>query len=260
MIAANSTTIEGTVTVTVRDAVGIVTISRPGKHNALTRSMWKAVEPALRESAAAGVRVVVLTGAGQTFSAGADLRDVLAATETAAAAREYCTMVVAALQAVATCPVPTVAAIRGPAAGGGAELALAADVRVAEASSTLALPLGRLGVVPDLLTLRRLVALGGPSVARAMLFGGRRFSADRCREVGLVDEVVPDGELDEAVAVWAHDLSAAYPSAVRHTKRMLLDLEADAEEGDLCAAMVASFVSGDVATGARQFLADDSRA
>lgn len=246
----------GSVEGLVRGNVGVVTLSRPGKHNAMTRLMWTELPRVINAlSAEPDVVSIVIRGADRSFSAGADLTEVLAATENLEAATAYCATVVDALLSLATCPKPTIAALRGVAAGGGAELALAADLRFAEESASLQLPLARIGVVPDDFTLRRLLALGGPAVARLVLFGGRALTAERCLQMGLVDAVSPDGGLDDDIDVHVRAFSAASPYAVREIKALLIADEIGTDTEQLVSGMARSFVSGDVAKSARQFVA-----
>jgi enoyl-CoA hydratase/carnithine racemase len=246
---------EGEVRSEIEGKAGVVTLSRRGKHNAMTASMWRQIPPKLDELvASAGVHAVVIKGAHGAFSAGADLTEVLAATADEGAARDFCGSVVAALEAIAACPVPTLAAMAGVAAGGGVEVALAADLRVAEPVVTMELPLARLGVVPDDFTLRRLHALGGGSTARRMLLAGRTLDSEECLRAGLIDELVEPGGLDEAVDRLIVGFTRSSPFALRRMKKLLGEYERQASSTDPIANMADSFVHGDVATSARSFL------
>jgi enoyl-CoA hydratase/carnithine racemase len=234
--------------------IGFITLTRKGKHNAMTREMWTALPQAVETlTSASGVVSIVIQGADGSFCAGADLSEVLAATRSMEAATEYCTTVVDALLALAYCPKPTIAAVSGVAAGGGAELALATDLRFADEASYLQLPLARIGVVPDDFTLRRLLALGGPAVARRMLFGGQSMSASRCLEMGLVDVVTARGGLDEAIEEHIGAFSTTSPYAIREIKALLIADEVGAQVEDLVTGMAKSFVAGDVERFARRF-------
>jgi enoyl-CoA hydratase/carnithine racemase len=234
--------------------IGFITLARKGKHNAMTREMWTAIPEAVETlTSTSGVASLVIQGADGSFCAGADLSEVLAATQSMEAATEYCTTVVDALLALAYCPKPTIAAMRGVAAGGGAELALATDLRFADESSYLQLPLARIGVVPDDFTLRRLLALGGPAVARLMLFGGQSISASRCLAMGLVDVVTAPGGLDEAIDEHIGAFSTTSPYAIREIKALLIADELGGQVQDLVTRMAKSFVAGDVERFARRF-------
>jgi enoyl-CoA hydratase/carnithine racemase len=234
--------------------IGFITLNRQGKHNAMTRQMWTAFPGAVDSlSSAPRVAGIVIQGAGGSFCAGADLSEVLEATESMEAATDYCITVVDALLSLAYCAKPTIAAMTGVAAGGGAELALAADLRFAEERSSMQLPLARIGVVPDEFTLRRLLSLGGPAGARLMLFGGQPMSASRCLAMGLVDVVTPAGGLQEAVKEHVSAFSSASPYAIRQIKGLLIADEIGAEVKDLVAGMAKSFIAGDVEKFARRF-------
>lgn len=246
----------GSVAQSVEGSVGLITLSRRGKHNAMTRDMWNELPVAIGTLAAVPeVVTIVIRGADGSFSSGADLNEVLAATASMEAAQAYCRSVVDALLAVAHCPKPTIAAISGVAAGGGAEIALAADLRVAEVSSYLQLPLARIGVVPDDFTLRRLLALGGPAVTRLMLFGGQAVPASRCLGMGLVDVVAADGTLDEAVDEHVTAFGTTSPYAIREMKALLIADEFGAGTEEFAEGMARSFVAGDVEAFARRFTA-----
>jgi enoyl-CoA hydratase/carnithine racemase len=244
----------GFVEASIEASLGLITLSRRGKHNAMTHEMWTALPEAVRTLAAVPEVVsIVIRGADGSFSAGADLTEVLAATASMEAASSYCRSVVDALLALAHCPKPTIAALSGVAAGGGAEIALAADLRLAEVSSYLQLPLARIGVVPDDFTLRRLLALGGPAVTRLMLFGGQAMPASRCLAMGLVDVVTPDGGLDDAVNEHVAAFGTTSPYAIREMKALLIADEFGAGTDDFADGMARSFVAGDVEKFARRF-------
>lgn len=234
--------------------VATITLSRPEKRNALTVAMWtRLAELAEELPALPGVRLLVLRGAGGVFSAGADLNDVLAATTGEEEATRCCRAVVEALFALVRCPVPTAAAIDGVATGGGVELALAADNRLATPATTFQLPFARLGVVPDALTLNRLIALAGPATAQWMVMTASPVSAEHCLRTGLIDELATDG-LDHALADLSERISRTSAAGLARTRALLwasqppLDADTAAEE------MIQSFLSADVAAAAGRFI------
>jgi enoyl-CoA hydratase/carnithine racemase len=244
----------GHIGVTVEDGLGVVTIDRPHKKNAVTTSMWGAIADAMAELAArADVRLIALQGAGGSFGAGADLEDVLAATASESAARDYAAQVVTALLSVANAPLPTMALVSGVAAGGAAELALACDVRVADASATFAFPFARLGIVPDRFTLDRLASLVGASTARRLVFTGEAVAACRARDIGLVDELT-DGPPLAFARQWAESFERGSMRARSAMKGALKGAECAYDVATLVEGMVASFVSGDVRAAALAFL------
>ncbi|MGW8065287.1 enoyl-CoA hydratase/isomerase family protein [Streptomyces ziwulingensis] len=187
----------------VADSVATVVVHHPAKRNAMTTAMWRALPPLL--DALAGdpaVRVLVLTGEGATFCAGADISSLQESPEEAQG------LAVRAEEALAAFPRPTLAAVRGHCVGGGAQLAAACDLRFAEESALFGVTPAKLGVVYAASSTRRLVALTGPATAKYLLFSGELIDAERALRTGLVDEVLPRGELGGRVAEFARILAS----------------------------------------------------
>ncbi|WP_030346810.1 enoyl-CoA hydratase/isomerase family protein [Streptomyces sp. NRRL S-1022] len=179
----------------VTDSVATVVIRHPAKRNAMTTAMWRALPPLLDALARDhGVRALVLTGEGDTFCAGADISTLKGSPEEAPA------LAVAAEEALAAFPKPTLAAVRGHCVGGGAQLAAACDLRLAEEEALFGVTPAKLGVVYPASSTRRLVSLVGPATAKYLLFTGELIDAGRALHTGLVDEVLPGGDLDKRVA------------------------------------------------------------
>ncbi|MFE2058263.1 enoyl-CoA hydratase/isomerase family protein [Streptomyces sp. NPDC059446] len=188
---------------TVTDGVATVVISNPAKRNAMTAAMWQAL-PTLLEALASdtGVRVLVLTGAGDTFCAGADigsLRDPAGRPQTLAVEAE---------EALAAFPRPTLAAVRGYCVGGGSQLAAACDLRFAEEGASFGVTPAKLGIVYPSSSTRRLVSLAGPATAKYLLFSGELIGTDRALRTGLVDEVLPVGGLEDRVRSFTQVLAS----------------------------------------------------
>ncbi|MEU2927879.1 enoyl-CoA hydratase/isomerase family protein [Streptomyces sp. NPDC007251] len=179
----------------VTGAVATVVIDHPAKRNAMTAAMWRRL-PELLDALAQdpGVRALVLTGAGGTFCAGADISTLRGSPE------EAQKLAVAAEEALAAFPKPTVAAVRGHCVGGGAQLAAACDLRLAEEGALFGVTPAKLGIVYPASSTRRLVSLVGPATAKYLLFSAELIDAGRALRSGLVDEVLPEGELDKRVA------------------------------------------------------------
>ncbi|MFH9859247.1 enoyl-CoA hydratase/isomerase family protein [Streptomyces sp. NPDC017202] len=178
----------------VTDAVATVVLHHPAKRNAMTAAMWRALPPLLAKLAAdPGVGALVLTGAGGTFCAGADISTLQGSPDEAQA------LAVRAEEALAAFPKPTLAAVKGHCVGGGAQLAAACDLRFAEEGALFGVTPARLGIVYPSSATRRLVTLVGPSAAKYLLFSGELIDATRALRTGLVDEVLPAGELDGRV-------------------------------------------------------------
>jgi enoyl-CoA hydratase/carnithine racemase len=186
---------------TVVDSVATVVVHHPAKRNAMTAAMWRALPPLLETLAAdPGVRALVLTGEGRTFCAGADISTLQGSPAQAQA------LAVAAEEALAAFPKPTLAAIRGHCVGGGSQLAAACDLRFAEEGALFGVTPAKLGIVYPASSTRRLTALVGPAAAKYLLFSGELIDAERALRTGLVDEVLPVGELDKRVAEFTRTL------------------------------------------------------
>ncbi|MEV6952599.1 enoyl-CoA hydratase-related protein [Streptomyces sp. NPDC051183] len=177
----------------VADGVATVVISHPAKRNAMTAAMWKRL-PELLEGFAAdpAVRVLVLTGDGGTFCAGADISAITGDEDQQALA-------VAAEEALAAFAKPTVAAVRGFCVGGGSQLAAACDLRFAEEGASFGITPARLGIVYAASSTRRLTDLVGPAVAKYLLFSAELIDAEHALRAGFLNELLPAGQLDKRV-------------------------------------------------------------
>ena len=185
----------------VTDSVATVVIHHPAKRNAMTAAMWSALPPLLDTLAAdSGVRALVLTGEGGTFCAGADISTLRGSPAEAQG------LAVRAEEALAAFPMPTLAAVRGHCVGGGSQLAAACDLRFAEEGSLFGVTPAKLGIVYPASSTRRLVSLVGPAAAKYLLFSGELIDAGRALRTGLLDEVLPEGELAKRVAEFARIL------------------------------------------------------
>ncbi|MFD3652935.1 enoyl-CoA hydratase/isomerase family protein [Streptomyces sp. NPDC058620] len=192
---------------TVVDGIATVVISNPAKRNAMTARMWQAL-PALLERLAADrtVRALVLTGAGDTFCAGADISSLRSSLQEPDGSPQ--TLAVRAEEALAAFPRPTLAAVRGFCVGGGSQLAAACDLRFAEEGASFGITPAKLGIVYPSSSTRRLVDLVGPATAKFLLFSGELIGTDRALRTGLVDEVLPSGELDKRVDAFVRVLAS----------------------------------------------------
>lgn len=211
-------------TIVVERSGGIVTITlnRPEKKNAINGVMWDELLATFREIAgSAEDRVVVLTGAGGAFCSGADLSGRGADTGPAQhqlAAMRHVTDVCLALHRL---PQPTIAKVPGIAVGAGANMALGCDLIVASDQARFSEIFARRGLSVDFGGTWLLPRLIGLHKAKELAFFADIISADEARELGLVNRVVPAGELDAFVDDWARRLAAGPPIALAQTKRML---------------------------------------
>jgi enoyl-CoA hydratase/carnithine racemase len=214
------------VSATAPDDAGVVvvTIDRPEAANALTLAMQGTLAATLTAALAApDTRALVLTGAGgRAFCAGADLRELAgpAPPDGAAVARTLR----AALEALEAAPVPAVAALNGAAMGGGAELALACDLRVAAADAVLSFRQVTMGLVTAWGGARRLLRLVGPAGARRLLLTGAEVSADEAWRIGLVDQRTAPGDALDAALALARRLASLPPLATGGLKQLLARL------------------------------------
>jgi enoyl-CoA hydratase/carnithine racemase len=183
----------------VADGIAELVIDR-APVNALDRYAQRELRSAVRALAAdERARAVVVRSEGRTFSAGADIKEMVAMSSDEMIA--HATWMQRSFMALLDVPVPTIAAIDGVALGGGCELAMCADLRIASASARIGLTEARIGVIPAAGGTQMLPRLVGLGAARRMIFSGEPISAGEALAVGLVDEVVPDGEA--AVAAFA---------------------------------------------------------
>ncbi|MGW1838837.1 enoyl-CoA hydratase/isomerase family protein [Streptomyces sp. NPDC002067] len=236
----------------VSDGTATVVLRNPAKLNAMTPRMWRELPPLLARLAADGsVRSLVLTGEGGTFCAGADIASLRAG------AGEAQELSVAAEEAVAAFPRPTLAAIRGHCVGGGAQLAAACDLRFAEEGAVFGVTPAKLGVVYPASATRRLVRLVGPTAAKYLLFSGELIDCARALRTGLVDEVSAAGGLDARVAEFTAVL-ASRSSVTQTAAKELIDGAGHVppEEAERRAAHWAARAqaNGDTAEGAAAFL------
>ncbi|OJU85359.1 MAG: hypothetical protein BGO11_17940 [Solirubrobacterales bacterium 70-9] len=218
----------------VRDGVAWLRIDRPERRNAIPAAFWGLLRETSAELAAdEEVRAVVLHGAGDCFSVGADITDFPDAADVDARAR-FLTEATTALEELVALPLPTVAAVHGHCIGGGLELTLACDIVVADATARFSAPEARVGLVPGVL-----LAWGreriGDHWLRYLALSGEPIDAEEARLAGLVNFVVPAGEHLERAAELAAKLAAGAPLAVATVKSALAraDLGSAVESGVL---------------------------
>lgn len=226
--------------------------------NLVTRELTEQLHAALtRLAAAEDVRAVVLSGRGdRAFCAGSDIGEFEGLRGRVAEGKLLLEKLV--YRQLADLPMPTIAAIEGDALGGGLELALCCDLRVASTRAKLGMPEVRLAVIPGSGGTQRLPRLVGPGRAKELILTGRILTADEAERVGLVNRVVPPGKAREAADAIAAEISARGPVAVREAKRLIdaaWDLDLDA---GLAAELDASeriYRTEDMLEGAKAFFA-----
>jgi enoyl-CoA hydratase/carnithine racemase len=206
-----------------QDGIARLTINRPEKQNALSLAMWRAIPPALDEIAARNdVEAIVVEGAGgNAFAAGADLFDLEAAITDRAAGLAFMDAIHAAEDALARMERPTVALIRGLCFGGGLELAMACDVRLATDDARFMAPPARLGIAYSLSSTRRLMALVGESRATDMLFAPREIPAALALQWGLVTEVYDRAQFGAEAETYLRRLLRSSLFSIKSTKAIM---------------------------------------
>ncbi|WP_156722072.1 enoyl-CoA hydratase/isomerase family protein [Streptomyces apocyni] len=229
---------------TIDGGTATVVIDHPARRNAMTAAMWRALPPLLADLAAdPAVGVLVLTGTGGTFCAGADISGLRASAD------EAQELAVRAEEALAAFPKPTLAAVRGFCVGGGCQLAAACDLRFAEEGASFGITPAKLGIVYPASSTRRLVSLVGPATAKYLLFSAELIGTERALRTGLVDEVLPTGELGKRVGEFARILL----SRSRLTQAAAKEFAAGREDRAAYWADQAR-ASGDTAEGVAAFL------
>ncbi|WP_327369947.1 enoyl-CoA hydratase/isomerase family protein [Streptomyces sp. NBC_01217] len=219
-----------TVTLEVTDGVGTILLDRPPMNALDVATQDRLRELAEEATRRDDVRAVVLYGGEKVFAAGADIKEMQAMDHTAMVVRSK------ALQdsftAVARIPKPVVAAVTGYALGGGCELALCADFRIAADNARLGQPEILLGLIPGAGGTQRLARLIGPSRAKDLIFTGRHVKAEEALTIGLVDRVVPAAEVYEQAHAWAAGLAKGPALALRAAKESVdAGLETDIDTG-----------------------------
>ena len=239
----------------VADGVATLRVDRPPL-NALDGAVQEGIRAAAAEASERDdVRAVVLYGGERAFAAGADIKEMAAMSHADMVARAA--GLSSALTAVARVPKPVVAAVTGYALGGGCELALCADLRFAAEDAVLGQPEVLLGLVPGAGGTQRLARLVGPSTAKDLVFTGRRVTAGEALSIGLVDRVVPAGELYDAALAWAGQFREGPALALRAAKECIdRGLEVDLDTGLAMESQqfAALFATEDRTTGMRSFL------
>ena len=240
------------------DGVLRLTISNPSKRNALDHAILDGIGVALR-GVEERARCVILTGADGMFSSGYDIGDIPDDVFAVEAEKLVAHPFTSALDALDACVVPTVAALGGHTIGGGLELALSCDFRLAADGIKLGMPPAKLGLVYSHTGLRRFIDAIGVPRTRELFLLGRNIPVSRAHSWGLVNDVVEAGALESASLGWARELAANAPLSVQGNKRViraLLDAEGSLDpevERELIALREACFASEDMREGVRAF-------
>jgi enoyl-CoA hydratase len=250
---------DGKILQNVADGVGVITFNNPEKRNAMSLEMWEGLGNALTELRDdPDVRVVIMVGAGdKAFVSGADISQFEKTRHNAEASEEYSRRSAAQRALLADYPKPTIACIRGFCLGGGMQVAMLADIRLASDSSQFGIPAARLGIAYGYDGLRHLVSLVGPSWARLIMYTGMRIDATEALRIGLVDRVLPDAELWGATMEIAATISGNAPLAIKAAKLTIAQVLKDPGQRDMDAIKqigTACMDSEDFREGRRAFM------
>lgn len=243
----------------IKGPIGYLIIDRPERKNAVSFQMWKELALRIREFGEdRSLRVVVLRGAGDLpFCAGADISEFETVRANAEGARAYEDANVVAFDAVAACPLPTIAMIRSFCMGGGMGLAAACDLRIASDSAEFAIPPGKLGLAYPPTAIHYIVAAIGPSRAKDLLYTARRVKAGEAEKLGLINRLVAEDALESEVEKLAHAIAENAPLSLKAGKLAInhaagyaaaKDMQAVKEAADRC------FDSADYREGRSAFL------
>ena len=250
---------DGKILQSVSDGIGVITFNNPEKRNAMSLEMWEGLGSALIELRDnPDVRVVIMVGAGdKAFVSGADISQFEKTRHNAEASEEYSKKSAAQRALLADYPKPTIASIRGFCLGGGMQVAMLADIRIASENSQFGIPAAKLGIAYGYDGLKHLVSLVGPSWARLIMYTGMRIDSAEALRIGLVDRVVPDTELWNATSEIARTISGNAPLAIKAAKITIAQILKDPDKRDMDAIKetgTACMDSEDFREGRRAFM------
>jgi enoyl-CoA hydratase len=250
---------DGKILQSVADGVGVITFNNPEKRNAMSLDMWEGLGHALIELRDdPDVRVVIMVGAGdKAFVSGADISQFEKTRHNAQASEEYSKRSAAQRALLADYPKPIIACIRGFCLGGGMQVAMLADIRIAAENSQFGIPAAKLGIAYGYDGLKNLVSLVGPSWARLLMYTGMRIDAAEGLRIGLVDRVVPEAELWSVTTDIARTISGNAPLAIQAAKITIAQVLKDPDKRDMDAikqAGIACMDSEDFREGRRAFM------
>lgn len=240
-------------------AIGWLIFNNPERRNAVSLEMWRAVPPimaAFRDDRA--IKVIVLTGSGgKAFVSGADISEFEKTRNSHEANDEYRRISGLAGAAIARSAKPTIAMIRGVCIGGGLATALNCDLRIASEGSRFGIPAAKLGIGYPFAGIQRLVALVGPAQAKAIMFTARHYSAAEAQAIGLINETVADGSLEERTLELASMIAANAPLSIAASKLAIDEAVKDPADRDTESvkdAVSRAMASDDFKEGRRAFM------
>jgi len=238
-------------------AVGWLIFNNPERRNAVSVDMWEAIPQVIAQyEADPEVRVIVLAGAGdKAFVSGADISQFEKERSSADAVQRYEALAEGAGARLANCDKPLVAMIRGYCLGGGLNIAVLCDIRIAADDARFGIPAAKMGLGYRASSMKNLVEVVGAANAREIMITARQFSAAEAKEMGLVNKVVPVAELEKAVAEYTQSIAGNAPLTMRTAKRIIREVGRVDYDAAKCRAWAREcFESEDYKEGRKAFM------
>jgi enoyl-CoA hydratase len=240
-------------------AIGRIVFNNPARHNAVSLDMWQALAQIMDDfDHDDAIRVIVVSGAGgKAFVSGADISEFKEKRNSTEAAEEYSRISEAGRKALQETLKPTIAMIRGYCIGGGMATAISCDLRIAAEGSKFGVPAAKLGLGYAYDGIKKLIDLVGPAYAREIFYTARQFTAEEALRMGVVNQVVPDGELESYVDTYCKTIAENAPLTVRSVKQIVREALKNESDRDmaLCKRVVDEcFASEDYTEGRTAFM------
>ena len=207
----------------INDGVARVTFNRPDQHNAINFDGWKKLIQIVEEiKNNQNCKVVIFTGSGgKSFSSGADIKDFETNRKDSVSAQNYSEYFDGALDAIESLSIPTISKINGICVGGGCELSMATDIRIASTKSKFGIPVAKLGILVGYREMKRLLNLVGPGNASYVLLSGRIFDSTTALSMGMITQMCEENDLDAIVEKLAEEMLPLAPLSQERHKKIL---------------------------------------
>ena len=211
----------------ITNQIGLITLDQAGRRNAFTVEMWEDLSQAIEDAAAdPDLKVLILEGAAKNFAHGSEISEFAAIYESTDTTQVVTKLIADTLNALDQFPKPTIAKIRGFCIGAGLELALCCDIRISDGTGLFAMTTGSLGLVPSFPNVKRLIEAGGLNIAKDMLYSCRQIKASEALNVGILNHMCDQYELDDAVRQYALAVCSKSGTSAQATKMLLTIYEA----------------------------------
>src|SRR5919199_3491853 len=206
--------------------IGWIVFNNPARRNAVSLDMWRAIPVILDDfESDPAIRVIVLRGAGdKAFVSGADISEFETVRADAEAVRQYDEISGGTLERIERARKPTIAMIQGYCVGGGVAVALACDLRIAAETAKFGVPAAKLGLGYRMTGIKKLLDIVGPAFVKEIFFTARQFGAAEALRIGLVNQMVPDAELETFVRDYAETIAGNAPLTVASVKEIVAEL------------------------------------